>query len=183
MFCKYCGNELSAGSNFCSRCGKMVDEPAREMEHPHTEAGEDLFAAPVEQPVGRSAGTSDGSFDDGMFVYAEEDQQDEAERDELGGSILKFGIMSLAFGASGWLSILGLIFACIAKSRVRTYIEKFKETQGRATAGRILSTIGLIVSIVETALMALVFFFIILAILILSMEDGSVAESVAAFLS
>ena len=162
MFCKYCGNELPEGANFCSRCGKIIEEIPQEETPKKTET-EDLFAAPVGEPVGRSAGSSEGDFDDGMFAYAEAGDPCEAEKDALGGSILKFGIMSLAFAWSGILALLGLIFACIAKSKIKVYVAKFSETEGRATVGKILSTIGLILSIVFMGIFVFAFLMGLLA--------------------
>ena len=170
MFCKYCGSELLPDSNFCSRCGKIIDDVAPVEEKEAVKTDEDLFAVPANDSVGRASSASDTGFNDDMFAYAQTDSADDAERDDLGGVILKFGIMSLAFGLTGLLSLLGLIFACVAKSKVNAYIAKYIETQGRASVGKALSTAGLITSIVYTAFFTLYIFIIIIAIATGSME-------------
>ena len=123
MFCRFCGNELPDQANFCTKCGKMIDD-AEVTQAPAALA--DLIGDPAQR--------------------AQEDPF-KGEKDELGGSILKYGIMSLAFGCTGLLSLLGLIFACIGKSKVGKYLAKFQETEGKATVGKHLLTAGLWVSI------------------------------------
>ncbi len=85
------------------------------------------------------------------------------EKDDLGGEVLKFGILGLAFGCSGLLSLLGLIFSIIARAKAREFARRYGETEGRATVGKHLGKAGLIVSISLTA------FFIVYFILVFAM--------------
>ncbi len=79
------------------------------------------------------------------------------EKDELGGEVLKFGILGLAFACSGLLSLLGLIFSIIARAKAGAFARRYGDTEGRATVGKHLGKAGLIVSIVITAYFALIF--------------------------
>ena len=78
------------------------------------------------------------------------------KRDEHGGSILKFGILGLAFAVSFYFSLLGLIFSIVARVKVKSYIREYGETDGKATVGKHLSVAGSIVSIISLCLLPLV---------------------------
>ena len=142
MFCKYCGNELPEQANFCTSCGKITEE-----------RGDDI----VVEAVAPTA-TPDPDW---AALEAEREARLEAERDEMGGSILKLAILGLAFGISVWLSLLGIIFSAIARSKIKQYVSRFGETRGRASVGKGLSIAGLAVSITFTCFIAL---FIVLLI-------------------
>ena len=67
------------------------------------------------------------------------------EEDALAGSILTWGILGLAFSAT---VILGIIFSAIGLSKARRFQETYGPLHHRAKVGRILSLVGLIVSLV-----------------------------------
>ncbi len=90
----------------------------------------------------------------------------EKERDGLGGKILTFAILGLAFGIS-CLSFLGIIFAAMSKKYLKEYVERFGSTEGRASVGKGLGTAGLAVSISFTALWA-TYVLVIVRLVILS---------------
>ena len=69
----------------------------------------------------------------------------------MASKILTFAIMGLAFGASYYLSFLGLIFSIISRVKLSKYIKIYNATEGKATVGKHLSLVGLIVSIVLLA--------------------------------
>lgn len=148
MFCRFCGSELPEKANFCIKCGKVIDEV-------------DAAAPPavLEDLIGDPA------------MRAQEDPF-KKEKEERGSEILKYGIMSLAFGITGWLSFLGIIFAAIGKSKVRTYLAKFQETEGKATVGKSLNTAGLWVGIGMT-IYVIICFVIGLIIGLIDAENGS----------
>ena len=134
MFCKHCGYQLPEDSNFCPNCGKITDEVKKEEEK-------------VE-----------------VIDCTNVDPFLDEQKDELGGKILKFSILGLAF--SFFLPILGFIFTVIARSKIKSYVNIFGETQGRASVGKGLSIGGLISSIVffviQTFYIVLVFITFIL---------------------
>ena len=67
---------------------------------------------------------------------------DEGVKVQLAGQTLKWGILSLAFAASGCLSLLGFIFSFIAKRRAGEYRRVFGDLEGRARVGHILGWVG-----------------------------------------
>ena len=155
MYCKFCGNDLPDDATFCPRCGNSNPLPEPERK------------APVETPEERSYVSSKPSQPSYNYTPApapapKKPQQNNyinnpAMKESLSGEILKFGILGLAFGSSGTLSILGLIFSIIAKSKLSLYARSFGQTEGKATAGKVLSTIGLIVSCVYVFLFTILF--------------------------
>ena len=94
-----------------------------------------------------------------------ESNETDARRDSLGGEILKFSIMSLAFTWTFFLSFLGIVFAAIAKRKVASYTEELGETEGRATVGKHLATAGLIAGCVVTGILALYLFVLALMVI------------------
>ena len=138
MFCKFCGNELPNDANFCTKCGKVVIQEENEsVESLITEFPDEQEPSVIEDP----------------------------EKDELGGKILKFSILGLAFACSFFLSLLGLIFSIISKSLVNNYKEMYGETEGRATVGKHLGIAGLIASIVMLVLFAVYVVVVVAAVL------------------
>lgn len=91
---------------------------------------------------------------------------DRADKSDRSGSILKFAILGLAFSATFWLSPLGLIFAIVSRIRANSYIDRYGDTEGRATVGKHLGKAALIVNIVFCALLTLVCFIFFTGMLI-----------------
>ena len=127
MFCKYCGNELPSGSSFCPSCGKNDIDA---IEDNNISSGEL------------------NNIDEPEEILQSTDQVYDAVRNALGGKILKFAIMGLAFGASFFLSPLGLVFSIISFIKRCKYVKEYGNTVGRATVGKNLGNAALIVSIV-----------------------------------
>ena len=125
MFCKNCGRQLDEGENICPACGTVNAS---------------------ETTTTPNAG----------IEYAVDDVSAVNERlkDQMAGEALKWGIISLAFAASGCLSLLGFIFSFIAKSRAVAYQNVFGVLEGKAKAGRILGKIGFGVGLGMTIYMA-----------------------------
>ncbi len=144
MFCRHCGNELPENANFCPVCGNFNQETKQANE---TEKKSEYFEDPAEIKL------------DDIF---------ENEKKELGGSILKFAILGLAFGATGLLSLLGLIFTIISKAKVGTYKAKFGNTEGAATVGKHLGLAGMILNIFMVVFFTL-YFIILFGVLLATM--------------
>jgi hypothetical protein len=108
---------------FCKNCGRQLDE------------GETLCPA---------CGTVNATEATDTAATAEYgyDTVNEQLKDEMAGTALKWGIISLAFAASGCLSLLGFIFSFIAKSKALAYEQAFGVLEGRAKVGRILGKVG-----------------------------------------
>ena len=112
MFCKNCGRQLDEGENVCPVCGTV-------------NGGETSAAAT----------TVEYSFD----AVGEANEQ---LKNSMAGQALTWGILSLAFSASGCLSLLGFIFSFIAKSKALAYEQTFGILEGKARVGRILGKVG-----------------------------------------
>ena len=123
---------------FCKNCGRQLDE------------GETLCPA---------CGTVNATEATATAATAEYgyDTVNEQLKDEMAGTALKWGIISLAFAASGCLSLLGFIFSFIAKSKALAYEQTFGVLEGKARVGRILGKVGFGVGLGMTIYMALVF--------------------------
>ena len=89
---------------------------------------------------------------------------DNATVQVLADEILKFGIMGAAFSSSGILSILGVIFSCIAFGKANRFLEITGELFGKARAGRTVAKVGLIYGIIATVYFALYFLFVFFVI-------------------
>ena len=148
MFCKFCGNELPENANFCPRCGGINDDT------PNKEAS--VKQEPVKQAPASDIPSFFEEQTEAPFMQpATAEDPFKQEKSDMGGSILKFAILGLAFGMTMFLSLLGLIFSIVARTKLNTYIAKFGETEGTASVGKGLSIAGLIVSIVFSGFMAL----------------------------
>lgn len=127
---------------FCKHCGREL------------EAGESY--CPVCGTV-NAIPTPDGGF---------APVPDERVKDEMAGQTLKWGILSLAFSASGCLSLLGFIFSFTAKRKAKEYRRVFGDLEGRARVGHILGWVGFGVGLGYTAFWVLYVSIILLAALI-----------------
>ena len=134
MFCKNCGRQLDEGENICPACG--------------TVNASETTATP-------NAGIE--------YAVGAVDLANERLKDEMAGAALKWGIISLAFSASGCLSLLGFIFSFIAKSRALAYRNVFGVLEGKAKVGRILGKVGFGLGLGMTIYVALVFVIALLA--------------------
>ena len=133
MFCKNCGRQLDEGENVCPVCGTV-------------NGGETSAAAT----------TVEYSFD----AVGEANEQ---LKNSMAGQALTWGILSLAFSASGCLSLLGFIFSFIAKSKALAYEQTFGILEGKARVGRILGKVGFGLGLGMTIYMGIAFFVGLLA--------------------
>ena len=110
---------------FCKNCGRQLDE------------GENV--CPVCGTVNGGETAAASTLEYGCNAVNETNEQ---MKSEMAGQALKWGILSLAFSASGCLSLLGFIFSFIAKSKALSYQQTYGMLEGKAKAGRILGKIG-----------------------------------------
>ena len=129
---------------FCKNCGRQLDE------------GETLCPACGTVNVTEATATESVSYE-----YSAVDTANQQLKDEMAGQTLKWGIISLAFAASGCLSLLGFIFSFIAKSRARAYEQTFGVPEGKAKVGRILGKVGFGVGLGYSIFFALYFVLIV----------------------
>lgn len=112
MFCKNCGRQLDENENVCPVCGTV-------------NGGETAATAPTLE-----------------YGYNAVNEANEELKNSMAGQALTWGILSLAFSASGCLSLLGFIFSFIAKSKALAYERTFGILEGKAKVGRILGKVG-----------------------------------------
>ena len=123
---------------FCKNCGRQLDENEN--------------VCPVCGTVngGETAATS--TLEYGYDAVTEANEQ---LKNGMAGQALTWGILSLAFSASGCLSLLGFIFSFIAKSKALAYERTFGVLEGKARVGRILGKVGFGVGLGMTIYMGL----------------------------
>ena len=131
---------------FCKNCGRQLDE------------GETLCPA-----CGTVNATEATATESVSYEYSAVDTANQLLKDEMAGTALKWGIISLAFSASGCLSLLGFIFSFIAKSKALAYERTFGVLEGKARVGRILGKVGFGVGLGMTIYMAFAVFVGVLA--------------------
>ena len=110
---------------FCKNCGRQLDE------------GENV--CPV---CGTVNGGETAAASTLEYGYDTVNETNEQMKSEMAGQALKWGILSLAFSASGFLSLLGFIFSFIAKSKALSYQQTYGMLEGKAKVGRILGKVG-----------------------------------------
>jgi hypothetical protein len=128
---------------FCRNCGRQLDE------------GESYC------PICGTVNHPQASHNPDALGYGEPDEQ---MKSRMAGNTLTWGILSLAFGVSGCLSLLGFIFSFTARRKAREYARLFGQLEGRARVGNILGWVGF-----GTGLGYSIFFTLYFAIIIFAM--------------
>ena len=82
--------------------------------------------------------------------YTPATQQVSPQQSAHANSVLRFGILGLAFACSFFLSFLGIIFSAIGLSKAGSYVRLYSVHSGKTKTGKILSIIGLIGGICAT---------------------------------
>ena len=123
---------------FCTKCGRQLDEGVNVCPVCGTVNGGETATAPTVE-----------------YGYDAVNVANEQMKSEMAGQALKWGILSLAFSASGCLPLLGFIFSFIAKSKALAYEQTFSVLEGKARVGRILGKVGFGVGLGMTIYMGL----------------------------
>ena len=131
---------------FCKNCGRQLDENENVCPVCGTVNGGETSTAPTLE-----------------YGYNAVNEANEQLKNEMASQSLKWGILSLAFSASGCLSLLGFIFSFIAKSKALAYEQTFGVLEGKARVGRILGKVGFGVGLGMTIYMGFAVFVGVLA--------------------
>ena len=127
---------------YCKNCGAQIDDNARFC----SVCGHEQVTDNVKEPIELSPAIMDA-------------------KDRLANQILTWGILSIAFATTFWLSLLGFIFSFVAKSKVRMYECNFGPVSYRSKVGRDLAKAGFIVGLIFTIFCAIYLFIILIAII------------------
>ena len=180
MFCSNCGNQISEGSRFCGVCGAPV-EVAPQQQPAQTQPVQPQQPAQPEQPVYQQPVYQQPVYQQPVYqqpvyqqpVYQQENVVDPIAKemaDKAAGSALTFGILSLVFACTFYLSFLGIIFACIAFSKAnKNKMFNNGVLHAKAKVGRGLAMGGLIAGIVFT-------FFLLIFVLTMIAVIGEAVE-------
>ena len=141
-FCTKCGTKLADDAVFCTNCGTPVGQ-AQPASQPQYQAQPQAQYQPQPQVQYQPAPQV-------IVVQGQAQPQpaakpqliSEAAADSLSKTSLTMGILSLVF-----TGLLGLIFGAVAKSKANTRVASGYPLDGKAKAGRILGTFGIIFGI------------------------------------
>lgn len=149
-FCKNCGSELKEGARFCEQCGTPVQQAPQAPEQPAYNYQQSTYNY-QEQPA--------YNYQQPAYNYQQQPEQP-APAPAQSGDAKGAMIMSIIGLALSELGIPGIILCAIAKGKVKK-AEAAGATGGMVKVGKILSKIGMIVSIVMTVIWAIYFFAIV----------------------
>lgn len=145
-FCKNCGTELPVNAQACPNCGTPAEQPQYQQQPVQPQYQEPQYAQPVQQ-----------------YQQAEPVQATVAGELPTPKSILIMGIIGLAISCMPLGSIAGIIISALGMKKSNAYANGGGVPCGMSITGRILSRVGLIVSIVMTVFWAIWFTVVILA--------------------
>ncbi len=159
MFCKNCGAQIPDGSVFCTECGTRVqEEPVQEPVQEEPVAQEPIQEEPVQQEYVPPVQPEYTPVE--QPVYTAEPQPASGDLNDT--PILITGILAIALC---WTGIGGLICAIICMSKVKKFLAAGGVLAGKAKVGKILGTVGLILSILYMVFWVIYFFVIIIGII------------------
>ena len=197
--CKNCGAELPDGAKFCTKCGYAVipeEEILREPQEAQAAADDwNAQAAPAYNPYPAAPQAQEPQYQQPQYqepqyqqpqYYGQQPYQEtyssnygtapkaaDAEKNNEGRTAMILAIIGAVLSELG---IPGLILSAIAKGKVKAWEEKYGPTTGMAKAARIISTIGLVFSILMTV------FWIVYIILIVGIVGAAGSGALEDFL-
>lgn len=181
MICTNCGAEIPEGAKFCISCGTPaaaapVEQPVPEApqapvyEQPQAPIYEQPQAAPV---YAAAAAPQQPQYQQPQYQQPQQYAQPQYQQYQQpqyqqqptyyaqpqpdagvsGKPALTFGILGIVFACFPWLiSILGIIFSAIGLGKAKAFKAAAGQLYGPAKVGKILATIGLIISIIMTVI-------------------------------
>ena len=198
IICKNCGAELPDGAKFCTKCGYAVipeEEILREPQEAQAAADDwNAQAAPAYNPYPAAPQPQEPQYQQPQYQQPQYQQPQyygqpyqetyssnygtapkaaDAEKNNEGRTAMILAIIGAVLSELG---IPGLILSAISKGKVKAWEEKYGPTTGMAKAARIISTIGLIFSILMTV------FWIVYIILIVGIVGAAGSGALEDFL-
>ncbi|MCR4682163.1 MAG: zinc ribbon domain-containing protein [Clostridiales bacterium] len=161
MFCPNCGLQLADGTAFCSNCGTKLavgqPQPAPQPAPQPQPQAQPAYQQPAyQQPQYQQTAYQQPQYQAGF-------QQPVQTAPQVNTTpALVMAIMSLVFCGSG---LLGLIFAIVAKNKVRSCVAAGAPLSGKLKAAKILAGFGLAFSIIMMIFWT-IYFFIFIGIII-----------------
>ena len=139
MICKNCGAQIPDGSAFCTECGTRIQEEPAVQEPVQEEPA-------VQEPVQEEPAVQEPVQPE--YVPYEQPVVTDAAQNTT--PILILGILAVALNSIpyvGWIG--GIICAILCSKKVKEYLAAGGALAGKAKVGKILGTVGLILSIVS----------------------------------
>ena len=135
MYCKYCGNQLSENSKFCTQCGSLVEENTL-----NNQTNEQINEQQMSENQPNTLNTNQ------QTIYNAEQIQPikKYSRKSIAGFVLSLVGLLLAGIPCG---ILGIVFSSIGLNEVGT---KNMKGKGLAIAGLVISIIDIIGALIFT---------------------------------
>ena len=184
IICKNCGAELPDGAKFCTKCGYAVipeEEYLREPQEAQAapddwnaqaqaaeQASYDPYPAqnqyqnPQYQNQYQYQNQSQyyGGYQDQNAYngYREAPQAPSDERNAEGRTAMILAIIGAVLSELG---LPGIILCAIAKGKVKAWEQKYGPATGMAKAAKIISTVGMVFSIIMTVFWVIYFFIVV----------------------
>ena len=182
IICKNCGGELPDGAKFCTKCGYAIwnveginDEPRAAEPAEAAPAYDDWNAqaqpqssAPQYNPYPDNSWQGGAQYPSNQTngypenasydPYRGNASPDHAQKNAEGRTAMILAIIGVVLSELG---IPGIILSAIAKGKVKAWEQKYGPATGMAKAAKIISTVGLILSIFMTVFWVLYFFIIV----------------------
>ena len=147
MFCTKCGKQISNEAIFCPECGNRVSNSQSTQQPQNTYRPAPTYHQQTPPPAQPTQPSYSYNTNNKADDYINEDI-----KSRLGTKILVFGILSLVISF-----IPGWVFGSIARNNAEEYLYLYGSLTGKALAGKIIGTFGLVFSIISTILIGLYF--------------------------
>ncbi|MDD5923558.1 MAG: hypothetical protein PUC88_02075 [Clostridia bacterium] len=173
MFCDNCGKQFDHTlTNVCPHCGNVMDvqafsQPADSDTHnSYVDQPQQEYNRPVQnsytqqQPMDAFNHPLQNSYPQQQPIpnyndHSQYNQPFDAESDNS-GTVLAMGIVGLILAFIPFLNFLGIIFSAIGLGKSKTYLRLHSGIHnGKSKTGKILSIIGLVLSIILTVFISL----------------------------